>query len=129
MKRKIQNIWIETKQSTEFATHKREVFFGIAKTWFHGFEKILDIGSGSGAFINFIGRNDIYSLDGNIVTVKKLKKVNSNVVHSILPNIPFSNDSFDGIHISHILEHLYHKDVYMILKEVDRVLKKNGVFI
>jgi SAM-dependent methyltransferase len=129
VKQSLRRIWIESKQTTKFATHDRKAFFDIARNYLSGCQKILDLGSGGGHFIRFFGRDDIYALDGNKKSVNKLKTLTKNAIHSVLPNIPFPDDYFDGIHASHILEHLYPEDFYKTLKEMDRVLKKGGILI
>jgi ubiquinone/menaquinone biosynthesis C-methylase UbiE len=129
IKESLRRIWIESKQITKFSTHDRKVFFDIARKYFDGCDKILDLGSGSGKFIEFLGRDDIYALDGNEESVKILKTLTKNATYSVLPNIPFPDDYFDGIHASHILEHLCPEDFYKTLKEMDRTLKKGGVLI
>jgi SAM-dependent methyltransferase len=122
-------IWIESKHSTQFATHERKPFLYITRSYLNDRKRILDIGAGKGSFIQFLGRNDIYALDGNMVAVENLKKLTRNVVQAILPDIPFTDNSFDSVHASHILEHLYPEDFFNTLKEINRVLKVGGVFV
>lgn len=121
--------WIESKQSVQYATHNRTPFFNIAKKYLANCDKILDIGAGSGNFIKFFGKNDIYAIDGNEDSANNLKNLGINAVHAILPDIPFSDNFFDGIHASHILEHLYPEDFYRTLREIDRVLKPGGILV
>lgn len=129
MKQVLRGIWIESKQVTQFATHDRRVFFDIARKYLYGCEKILDLGSGSGRFIEFLGRDDIYALDRNEISVNKLRNLTRNAVQAVLPNIPFLENYFDGVHASHILEHLCPDDFYHTLKEIDRVLKGGGILV
>lgn len=129
IRQSLRRIWIESKQTTKFATYDRKVFFDIARKYFDGCDKILDLGSGSGQFIEFSGRDDIYALDCNETSVDRLKKLTKNAVHANLPAIPFPDHFFDGIHASHILEHLYPEDFYSMLKEIDRVLRGGGILV
>jgi len=128
-KKIIRRIWIESKQATKFSTHDKRIFFDVAKKYLSGCEKILDLGCGSGRFVEFLGRDDIYALDGNEVSVSKLKNLTRNAVQAVLPNIPFPENYFDGVHASHILEHLCPDDFYHTLKEMDRVLKGGGILL
>jgi SAM-dependent methyltransferase len=43
--------------------------------------------------------------------------------------MPFKDERFDLIHCSHLVEHLVPQDLYGLLCEVDRVLKRGGVFV
>ena len=43
--------------------------------------------------------------------------------------LPFKSESFDGIYSSHTLEHFEFYDVYNILSEFNRVLKKGGLAV
>jgi len=121
--------WIESKQSVQYTTHNRTPFFNIAKKYLANCDKILDIGSGSGNFIKFLGKNDIYAIDGNKDSVNNLQNIGINAVHAILPDIPFPDNFFNGLHASHILEHLYPEDFYRTLREIDRVLKPGGILV
>jgi SAM-dependent methyltransferase len=129
IKQSLKRIWIESKQATKYATNDKRISFEVARKYLNKCEKILDLGSGNGQFIELFGRNDIYALDGNEESVNKLKNLTRNAVHAILPNIPFPDRYFDGIHASHILEHLWPDDFYSTLKEMNRVLKVGGILV
>ena len=125
----IKKIWIESKQSTQYATHDRIPFFRIAKKYLSCCNKILDIGAGSGNFARFMGRDGIYAIDRNRSSVNDLQNIGINAVHASLPDIPFPDKFFDGVHASHILEHLYPEGFYRTLMEIDRILKPGGILV
>jgi len=112
-----------------YITHKREVFFQIAKDLIKKNSKVLDIGSGNGSFAEYCERPDIYMLEGNSESAYTLKLKYTNVYESRLPSIPFENDMFDLIHMSHVIEHLEPEEVYQTLVEFDRCCKKDGYLV
>lgn len=125
----LKNIWYEFSEYTLYATHDRTPFFDIAKKHLTTCDKILDIGAGDGGFIKYFGRNDIYAMDGNSNAVNNLRNLKINAICAVLPDMPFPDNFFEGVHASHILEHLYPEDFYRALKEMDRVLKPNGILV
>lgn len=80
---------------------------------------VLDVGAGSGALINQI-TNSV-----GIDLAPKGKKI----IKGSIVNIPFENDRFDTIFATEVLEHLDDKTLEDGLKEIYRVLRKNGYFI
>ena len=95
------------------------------KKFFNNIEnkKILDFGCGDGRYKKFISKtNDYTGIDveesGHLNTAKK---------YDIIWNkkkLPFENDYFDAILMTEVLEHI--EDIDTTLKEIYRVLKKNG---
>jgi len=43
--------------------------------------------------------------------------------------LPFDDKSVDFVHCSHLVEHLNTEDFFVFLREMDRVLNKNGVLV
>lgn len=91
-------------------------------------KKVLDIGCGWGDFLikdpqNFIG------VDINEELLEKARKRGLKVVNCDVKNLPFSNEEFDGVYCSNIIEHLSPEDNYKMFKEAERVLKVDGFFI
>lgn len=113
----------------KYATHSREPFFELAKDYIKDDSRVLDIGSGYGAFPQYFDRNDFYLFDGNFETIDILKEKFNNVKHGMLPNLPFEDSFFDVIHCSHVVEHLDAKTLYQSLTEMNRCLKIGGVMV
>lgn len=113
----------------EFITHRREPFYQLAKNVIKKEDKILDIGAGNGSFAQFCDRKDMYLYDGNKESIASLKNRFPNVFHGKLPQLPFENNLFDVIHLSHIVEHLPPEALYQTLKECDRCLRAFGRLI
>lgn len=77
--------------------------------------RILDIGAGTG----FIGK-DIIRLDPSLEMLKKAKGMR---VCGVGERLPFRNNVFDAV-IS--ITALHHTDIKKVVREIKRVLKKNG---
>jgi SAM-dependent methyltransferase len=125
----IRRLWAEAKQRSQFAGYAREPFFRLAARHLVGAERILDIGAGSGEFIRGLDRRGVFAFEGNVASARDLRKWAEGVIVGRLPDTPFAAGTFDGIHISHVLEHLYHDEVYRALVEVTRMLRDGGVLI
>lgn len=113
----------------KFATHRRDPFFEIAKELISPENKVLDIGAGEGSFADFCEYKEIFLLDGNKDCVNYLKSKFNNVVLGSLPLLPYSDESFDLIHMSHVVEHLQPQEVYDSLKEMNRCCKPGGALV
>jgi SAM-dependent methyltransferase len=95
---------------------------------------IVDLGCGAGHFAERLDLAKRFKrltlLDGNHETVRVLKHTYANVVEYKAPErMPFDNESVDFIHCSHMVEHLYHQELFQTILELDRVLKRNGVLV
>jgi SAM-dependent methyltransferase len=91
---------------------------------------ILDIGAGEGQISLWFSERgkeviatgleiDSYNLDKD-----ELKEKNINILECNVEKMPFENDSFDAVVLSHVLEHCL--DISVVLQEVKRVLKNDG---
>ena len=112
-----------------YATHSRKPFFQIAKDLIYDSDKILDIGAGDGKFADFCNREDMYLFEGNAKSASVLSKRFKNVKIGNLPSLPYEDEFFDIIHMSHVIEHLNPQDVYESLKEINRCCKAGGCII
>jgi len=92
--------------------------------------KILDVGSGMGYHLKFekLSEKRIYiCLDNDKTMLDRIDVPNVRKIVGTCGKIPLKNKSVDLIIASHILEHL--PRLRSDLKELKRVLKKNGKFI
>jgi len=113
----------------KYATHRREPFFEIANTLIKEENKVLDIGAGNGAFADFVGIDNIFLFEGNTKSVENLKLKYKNVEFGRLPLLPYEDEFFDLIHMSHVIEHLQPQEVYDTLVELNRCCKMGGAII
>jgi len=82
-------------------------------------KKVLDVGAGSGALINLIP--NAIGLD--------LAPKHPKIIEGDISNMPFSDDSFDTIFATEILEHLDDETLNKGLDEIYRVLRGGGHLI
>jgi ubiquinone/menaquinone biosynthesis C-methylase UbiE len=83
--------------------------------------RILDVGSGTGEFIRLAPRR-IIGIDTN-------RQRQAQVKFGSATAIPYPKNSFDGLHCSHVIEHLEPKQVYRFFKEASRVLEPGGILV
>ena len=99
------------------------------------YEKVLEVGFGPGAFLPTLAASakHVYGIDlhKEITKVrgalKKSKIEGVCLLNGDIYSIPFRNETFDLVICQSVLEHLDNLD--RALKEVSRVLKKNGKLI
>ncbi len=110
--------------------HKRryESIFNLLKV--KPEESILEIGSGGGHALKHIKQSKFFPMD---VSNFNLKKIRDKSTVEIFPasgdalNLPYKPESFDYIILSEVLEHIDKPEA--ALKEIFKVLKKNGKFL
>ena len=99
---------------------------------------ICDIGTGTGDLIEILAKNfsnsKIKGIDANIkmleIALENIKLKNVEFIKSDLTNMPFNGCSFDCITISFATRNVYFsKNFEKIIREINRVLKKDGIFI
>lgn len=90
---------------------------------------ILDYGCGTASYTPYLGKlfENVIGLDitpTNIQIAKEIDKKSKFVCGDGL-NLPFKNCSFDAVFVGQVLHHF--SDVNQSLKEINRVLKKDGI--
>lgn len=129
--------WNQSRQSKKFSLVKNRLpFFKIAEKYLPSNKEsiIVDIGSGEGDFENYLnlpGRyKNLYLLDGNILTIDKIKnKFKNAILYRAPQKLPFDDSTVIYIHCGHLIEHLTSNELYQFLIEINRVLARNGIFV
>ncbi|HXF05277.1 MAG TPA: class I SAM-dependent methyltransferase [Blastocatellia bacterium] len=99
----------------------RRWFFRPLARVFRG--RVLDIGCGIGHFLSVYAH--ALGLDVNPHCARYCREQGFKVIRGDASLLPFLNASFDGVLLSHILEHL--EDPSVTLGEAVRVLKSGGI--
>jgi 2-polyprenyl-3-methyl-5-hydroxy-6-metoxy-1,4-benzoquinol methylase len=91
--------------------------------------KILDIGSGTGAFLKKMQQHNwqIEGIEADDVSRENAKKINGieALTHDAINNLPAS--TYDAITMWHVLEHVHDMQLYM--QQICKALQPNGVLI
>lgn len=91
--------------------------------------KVLDVGSGSGRdalILKEVGL-DIVCLDASEVMIKLTNEKGFNSVLADFNDIPFPDESFNGVWAYTSLLHVPKSEIVKSLSEIRRVLKNNGI--
>ena len=98
------------------------------------YDKLLEIGTGSGILIPELSRHcdslfciDIHNHLGDVKRYAKIKGINAKICYGNVLNLKFKPKSFDAIVCVSVLEHLIEVD--KALDNLKRVLKDDGVLI
>ena len=92
---------------------------------YHLAGKVLDVGCGIGDFLSF--RKNSIGTDVNNKMVEWCCSQGYNAVGMRIDELPFEDGSFNSVIMDNVLEHI--KNPEAILKEVNRVLVENGIFL
>ncbi len=97
---------------------------------------LLDLGVGRGRIETLIHSRygnsiQVYATDITSKTLRQLQKKFPfwNFSTQELSKLKFKSDSFDKVLLLEVLEHIKPKETLIVLKEIHRVLKKQGFFI
>lgn len=127
----------EHRQRTRYGVPSRLPFFELAKKFLPppGESIVLDIGPGNGDFAAQLRLKELFPkthalLEGNEWSVKELERKGYHAAHYRAPGrLPFNDGSVAFVHLSHIVEHLPHQELYVFLKELDRVMDEGGIIV
>ncbi|HAS80955.1 MAG: hypothetical protein UR25_C0003G0118 [Candidatus Nomurabacteria bacterium GW2011_GWE1_32_28] len=92
--------------------------------------KIIDVGSGPGRDALLLQQTgkEVVCIDASEAMVKLSSERGLHSVLAGFDNLPFENDSFDGVWSYTALLHIPKKSIDVPLKEIYRVLKPSGIF-
>ena len=96
--------------------------------------KILDIGCGQGElselFLDLPAVDEVHGIGLAINSYnipKRIIEKGLKLTESSVEKMPFSDETFDVVIASHVLEHV--PNMQLALKEIRRVMKEGGIFI
>ncbi|GMQ56973.1 hypothetical protein AN1V17_13670 [Vallitalea sediminicola] len=92
--------------------------------------ELLDLGAGSGTFAEYFTKKglDVYCIDisKNMIYICRSKNLKGEVMDFY--NLSFETEQFNLVWSMNTLLHVPKKDINIVLGEVKRILKKNGIF-
>lgn len=99
------------------------------------YNKVLDIGCGDGGLLELVRKDSTYTgvdisptqLSAFRKLLKQSKRNNVKLVQSDVSKLPFGDNIFDLVFACDVLEHVLNP--IKVLKEIQRVTKKNGYII
>ncbi|MCF7912838.1 MAG: class I SAM-dependent methyltransferase [Candidatus Cloacimonetes bacterium] len=109
-----------------FAYNTGKIMDEWALTYLSRCQKIIDVGCGNGKFIQQLPEK-ISGIDLHPEAVNWCKQQGLDVVAGDALDLPFEDESYDGIHCSHLIEHLFPEEAWELLKQLDRILKPGGI--
>ncbi len=102
----------------------------------NGIKKVLDLGCGSGRHMVYFAKNgfDVYGFDVAPIGLRmtgewlKQEKLSANLkLGSIFKKLPYKDNFFDAIVAVQVLSHERIENIRKLIKEMERVLKPNGL--
>lgn len=91
-------------------------------------KRVLDVGCGIGKLMSRAPEKiEGIDIDKEKVEVCKKAGLKARVGNAL--DLPYEDESFDGVHASHIIEHLTPRELHTALSEMDRVLEPDGLLI
>jgi SAM-dependent methyltransferase len=128
---KIQSIFRLQYPATGFARyHVSKFIIDSAKQYNNNYYKLLDVGAGHQPYKKYFDKC-IYESCDNKEVIEEVKYNIGDIEHTfysdINKNIPQPDNSYDIILCSEVLEHVYNPS--NTIKEINRVLKKDGILI
>lgn len=92
---------------------------------------VVDLGCGTGTFLNLLKDNGVrgvgMEIDGKLAN--QLNKAGHTVYHATHKDIREYAIGFDGIHISHLIEHLWGEEMKTVLEDCRDCLLPNGLLV
>ena len=90
-------------------------------------KKVLDFGCNDGLLNKYLSKKIMYwGVDNNIHIKKELKLFSKNI-KIIKKKLPFNNNFFDCVVLSHVIAHI--ENPYELIINLEKKLKFNGIFI
>ena len=101
-----------------------------------GVKRVLDLGCGSGRHVVLLSKNgfNVYGMDNAESGLKQCRKWLKELKlkaklknSSCYKRFPFKDDFFDAVLSVQVIHHAKLKDINLCIKEMERVLKPNGL--
>jgi len=109
----------------------RYISFNLLKKYIYkNKNKIIDLGCGTGFNMIYLKKyGNVFGIDSSNYAIKICKKRHLNVKKASIEKLPFKNNYFDIATCFDVIYHKNVKDDLKALKEINRVLNKNGFLL
>lgn len=131
----VHDIKVYQKDFSAFLLHARHIWAYNFITQFCKNKKVLDIGCflGYGQKIVSPYAKQVIAIDLNENVIKMLQQKcflpNVKFMKANACNMPFKKETFGTIIAFQLIEHVHPKKILKCLREINRVLKNNGIFV
>jgi ubiquinone/menaquinone biosynthesis C-methylase UbiE len=102
--------------------------YKVAIRYFNECQTILDVGCGTGTFLE-IDPNRIIGIDINPDNVSYCCKKGLQAQVGNALNIPFEDNSFDGVYCSHVMQVFSPNEAAQLIRELSRVARPDGIVV
>jgi len=134
--KKVENIYSKYIYSDNFIDNRAVSQLSLLLTYIELNEssRVLEIGSGNGAFLytikRIVGCEEIWSVEPQKFVNPGLKELKVNIINDSIKNIDERKfkEKFDLVIMSHTLEHFNACDIDDLLIKIKSILKKDGHF-
>ena len=98
---------------------------------FKSASKVIDLGCGTGIFLSLLDEAGIQciGLDIDAALIEQLKASGHSVFHAAHSDLRTYAQGCDGIHISHVIEHLWGDEMKTLLDDCVASLAPNGLLV
>ena len=137
------NYWNDEYWKKHLETHKGETLDFLTDIWLEKYSDIieqipkqnaLDLGCGLGQYTKYLMDKGFNVMSADI-SIEVLNKLKSNIQNANIKELdmskplPFDNNSFDLVFANLSIHYFDSKTTINLLKEIRRILKKDGYFI
>ena len=112
---------------------KYERLIGDPETQLGGFERVLDLGCGTGLLLEYLERRDqsprtLVGLDLSHMMLERAQARGMTVLQADAARIPLRDDAFDAV-VCFTMLRIFESDEAPVFKEIVRVLRPGGLAI
>ena len=92
-------------------------------------DKVLELGCSSGFLTEHLGKVTVIDTSREMLKITKRKNPKAKVLEADMFKLPFKKESFDKVVTMRVWNHLDVRDLFLVLIEAKRVLKKEGILL
>jgi len=108
---------------------KMAFHYKVARKYLKNKNKVLDVGCGDGVLLKLLPNAVGLEISEKAIKFCRDKGLKNKIVKGSCLALPFKAHEFDGAAFLEVIEHLEEEDVKKALKELHRVVKKDGIIV